>query len=84
VPICTHDAIHLIGRVGSPRSQAALASLPGSLDRRVAYSDSYHSEVGFNFKGLLDEVRIYDRALSEGELETIANATSFRPHSARN
>ena len=37
VPICTHAAIHLIGRVVSLRSRAALASLPGSLRRRVAF-----------------------------------------------
>jgi hypothetical protein len=37
VPICTRAAIHLIGRVVSLRSRAALASLPGSLRRRVAF-----------------------------------------------
>jgi len=40
VPTCTRAAIHLIGRVVSLRSRAALASLRGSLRRRVAHSDS--------------------------------------------
>ena len=40
VPICTRTAIHLIGRVVSLRSQAAPASLPGSLRLRVPHSDS--------------------------------------------
>ena len=30
VPICTRAAIHLVGRVVSLRSRAAMASLPGS------------------------------------------------------
>jgi hypothetical protein len=38
--ICTRAGIHLIGRVVSLRSRAAMASLPGSLRRRVANSDS--------------------------------------------
>ena len=40
VPICTRAAIHLIGKVVSFLSRAAMATLPGSLRRRVAKSDS--------------------------------------------
>ena len=40
VPICTRAAIPLIGRVVPLRSRAAMASLPASLRRQVAQSDS--------------------------------------------
>ncbi len=40
VPICTRAAIHLTGKVVSFLSRTAMTSLPGSLRRRTAKSDS--------------------------------------------
>ena len=40
VPSCTRAAIHLTGKVVSFLSRTAMATLPGSLRRRVAKSDS--------------------------------------------
>jgi len=71
VPICTRAAIHLIGRVVSLRSQAAMASLHGSLRRRVANSDwmSLASEAGGPLGGFADVRKLGGDVGANGGLE---------------